>query len=101
MSGFAFEDLDVFFKDAPEILIGPVGEELPIRAWFDAAHYAVDDATSTVSITRPMITCKSSDVVEIVQGDGVYHDDVEYRVMDTRHDGTGICEIDLQKVGKL
>lgn len=96
-----FENLDDFFLNTDfsrDVLVGPVGSEVTIRAIFDNAYFSVEDSSSHVSTVKPFITCKTSDTTAMARGTRVVIGGVAYRVADKRPDGTGISEVDLHKL---
>ena len=78
------------------------GASTTFTAIFDADHVFEDvGGTVTFSVQQPRLTCRSSDVSEITEGDKVSitvdGSLNEYRVVAIMPDGTGISELALEK----
>jgi hypothetical protein len=81
---FEFDNLAAFFTDfAPlEILIGPLGAQVQIKAIFDNAHHLIEDSYSAISTTQPTLICRAEDISACEQDMPVYVDGVDYLIDD-------------------
>lgn len=78
------------------------GSQSTLTAIFDAQHVFEDVGGSvTFSVQQPRLTCRSSDVAAVVEGDSmttiVDGSSVNYKVVAIMPDGTGITELALEK----
>lgn len=70
-----------------------------ILAIFDKETVPVDAGGSVeVHQADPKLTCKTADVPSLAEGDALTINGVSYRAVSWIHDGTGITEIELEKV---
>jgi hypothetical protein len=70
-----------------------------ILAIFDKETVPVDAGGSVeVHQADPKLTCKTADVPSLTEGDAMTINGVPYRAMSWVHDGTGMTEIELEKV---
>jgi hypothetical protein len=70
-----------------------------IQAIFDNETIPID-AGGFVQVhqEQPRLTCKTSDLSNISEDDVMIVSSVEYRVVGWIHDGTGVTEVQLEKV---
>ena len=73
------------------------GSSSNINVIFNNEFNLVDAGEVGVESSTPVVTCKSSDVPNIQQGDQFTINSVNYQVVIIRPDGTGITEIQLEK----
>jgi hypothetical protein len=79
-----------------------VGDSSTFTAIFDADHVFEDvGGTVTFSVQQPRLTCRSSDVSDVTEGDGITTivdgSSATYKVVSIMPDGTGITELALEK----
>lgn len=87
------EDLDIFFAGMDAKAAVYSGTGLTIKVYFDQPYAEVGDVEST----RPMITCKSSDVPGVGHAATFTIEGTVWRVQSAQPDGTGITAVLLKK----
>lgn len=96
----AWEDLDAFLdvaEFAASICIRlQAGGTRQVSGIFDDPYLNADLGEYDMDTSRPRVTCKEADVVDVTRGDIVVIDGREYDVMTgPQSDGTGMALLDL------
>mgnify|MGYP000032377136 FL=1 len=69
-----------------------------IKGVFDNDYEAVNaGGTMDFAITRPRFYCRSSDVLDVEEGDDLEIEKVSYKIRVVMPDGTGMTELMLEK----
>jgi len=73
------------------------GSASTINVIFNNEYELIDVGGVGVESSAPVVTCKSSDLTGIAQGDQFVISSITYKARIVRPDGTGITEIVLEK----
>jgi hypothetical protein len=86
------DDYNEFFN-TDEMAVSALIDGLPVDGIFDRPY--ID--TQEVSGYQPSLTCRSTDIDNVLEDDPVMIDGVSYRVSGVEPDGTGITKLILEK----
>ena len=94
-------DLDSFFdtdSHGTSVTYTPAGgSPSSINVIFNNEFNLVDVGEVGVESTIPVITCKTTDVASIEQGDDFTINSTNYKAVIVRPDGTGVTEVQLEE----
>ena len=80
------------------IFDSPDSSHKTVRGVFDNDYESVNAGGSMdFAITRPRFFCRSSDVLDVEDGDSLEIDSVTYKIVVVMPDGTGMTEMMLEK----
>lgn len=83
---------------AEEIILDPDSSAITIPAIFDAGFVTIDDGLLPVSSAETALTCRTSDVVSVIEGMIVVVQGDRYNVGDIQADGTGLTSLRIYLV---
>lgn len=91
------EDLTPLFDETYGFAVPATIGTATISVLFDNEYYGANGQEVTVATSKPVATCKTSDVAEVARGETIAIEGIDYTVVDKQPDGRGVTLLILEE----